>query len=523
MSAQPFDIAKVIAPLPGEKPCGESAKYEPEYESLEQEVAKQEGVTPQPVDWGAVLRASQTILESKSKDLLVASYFAYALFDRKGYPGLAAGLKVCAAFVKNFWEDMHPEKKRIRGRIAALEWLATRLERTMDQKRPGGGEAAAVAECVSAFEELEKTTGELLGRDAPDMSKALRLLRDFAQNTAKPVQPAAAPTTTASGTVSTQVATEQDVPKVLRQAQSMVRSVATFIRSQKLEDPRAYRLTRIGAWIMIDQLPMAQNGATQLAGLPAGVAQKYSGYLAEQKFAALIPEVEESFSKAPFWLDAHRLTAAALEGLGATHAAARQTVISELSLFVKRLPGLVDLKFMDGSPFANDQTRLWIEQEVLPAGATEATTAGPAKTAPGGAAAPWLEAQKEARQLAAKGKTAEALALFQNGSAQSKSQRERFCWQLAQARYCFDAGLVQAAMPQLEFLDQQCAHYALEAWEPELSLDVARVLLLCYAQAADKNKKLRETLGPKAEQLYARICRLDLNAALKTDVKVFQQ
>jgi type VI secretion system protein VasJ len=136
--------------------------------------------------------------------------------------------------------------------------------------------------------------------------------------------------------------------------------------------------------------------------------------------------------------------------------------------------------------------------------------------------APWLAAQREAKQLAIKGKNNEALALFQAGYAQSKSQRERFGWSLAQARFCFDAGMLQAALPQLEHLEQQVARFALEEWEPELSLEVARVLLLCYAQTTEKNKKMKEVLAPKAEQLFARLSRLDLNAALKIDMKAFQ-
>lgn len=416
---------------------------------------------------------------------------------------------------------MHPEKKRLRGRIAALEWLANKLERAMEQSQPASSEAAIVAECVATLESLEKITGELLARDAPDMSKALRMLRDYARDGAKPAAAAPAVTAASSG-APIQVASEQDVPKALRQVQAIVRSVASFTRSQKLEDPRSYRLTRIGAWLLIDQLPTAQDGKTQLSAVPAAVTQKYGSYLAEQKYSTLIPEVEESFSKAPFWLDAHCLTAMALESFGTSHAAAKQTVINELRLFLKRLPELVNLKFSDGTPFANDQTRQWIEQEVLPSGASETSAAGGRASAAAGDAAPWLIAQETARQLGLKGKAAEGLALFQAGAQQSASQHDRFCWQLAQARYCFNAGMAQAALPQLEFLDQQCTRFSLEEWEPALSLEVARVLLLCYAQAAEKNKKLKETLGPKAEQLYARICRLDLNAALKTDVKAFQ-
>ena len=524
MSTQVFDIEKIISPLAGEKPCGGSAKYEPEYESAELEVAKQEGITPAPVDWSRVLSLSQAVLESKSKDLMMASYLCYALFDRKGYTGLASGLKVCLSLAKNFWEDVFPEKKRMRGRVAAVAWLAEKLERAMGQRRPDSGDGPVLVESIATLEELDKFFTEQLAHESPDLSKVLRLLREFARESeraaAAAAAPAAAPVSSEAASPAT-VATEQDLPKVLRQCQIMVRSAATFIRSQKLEDPRSYRLTRICAWLMIDQMPTQTNGVTQLMAVPAAVTQKYATYVAEQKHAVLIPEVEESFSKSPFWLDAHRLTANALESLGASHALARQAVINELALFLRRLPELASLKYSDGTPFANDQTRLWIEQEVN-VGKEAGSGAGSMNLAAAGEEAPWVVAQTEAKQLAAKGKMDEALTVFHNGYAQSSAQRARFCWGLVQARFCLDAGLAHVALPQLEYLEQMSTNYALEAWEPALSLEVARVLLVCYAQAAEKNKKMRDALAPKAELLFARISRLDLNAAMKIEMKAFQ-
>lgn len=525
MSTQVFDIEKIIAPLEGGKPCGELAKYEPEYEGVELEVAKQEGITPLPVDWGKVLSLAQTVLESKSKDLMMASYLCFALFDRKGYAGLATGLKAGLGLVKNYWEDMYPEKKRMRGRIAAFEWLTGKLERAMEQRRPASGDGPMLTESITALEELETFLSGQLEREAPDLNKITRVLREFARDLERAAAAATAAATAAPATAEAgglvQVGSEQDVPKALRQCQTMLRSVAAFIRNQKLEDARSYRLTRLGAWLLIDQMPAQQNGVTPLSAVPAAIVQKYNAYLAEKQYSALIPEVEESFSKSPFWLDAHRYTATALESFGPSHAQARETVINELALFLRRLPELVKLKYSDGTPFANEQTRLWIDQEVTPTHEAEGANSGASSAVPG-EEAPWRAAQSEAKKLAAKGKLADALALFQTGNMQSGSQRARFCWGLAQARFCLDTGQAQAALPQLEYLEQQGGRYALEEWEPGLSLEVAQVLLVCYAQLVEKNKKMKDTLAPKVDQLYARICRLDLNAALQTELKAFQ-
>ena len=110
----------------------------------------------------------------------------------------------------------------------------------MEQRRPDNGDGPVVAEGIAALEELDKFFTDQLAREAPDINKILRLLREFARDAERAA--AAATPAPAATSVSSEVAgpsvvgTEQDVPKVLRQCQAMVRSAAAFIRSQKLED-----------------------------------------------------------------------------------------------------------------------------------------------------------------------------------------------------------------------------------------------------------------------------------------------
>jgi type VI secretion system protein VasJ len=517
MAEQLLDVEKITAALSTDQPCGESARYEPEYESLQEEVGKQDALTPQPVDWGQVVRASTTILEQKSKDVLIAAYLSNGLFEQHAYQGLAVGLKIFNKLVQDYWDSLFPELKRIRGRIAAVEWLVEKLSKGIERRKPVAADKEPLAEILQTLEQLGTALDEHLGDQSPSLSDVIRplqgALQDIEKQTKAPEPAAVAPTTAAQGPVT--VAVEQDVPKALRQCQQILRNVAGFLRGVKLDDPRPYRLIRVGTWIMVDQVPPIQNGVTQLAAVPAAIVQKYENYLTTNNYSALIPEVEESFSKAPFWLDAHRLTAIALDALGPSHMDARDAVIAELAHFVKRLPGLLEAKFSDGTPFASEQTRLWIDTEVLTAvegGASPATGIG------GGAeTSPWVQAVQEAKKLGAKGKLPEAMALFTEGYNSSASQRERFFWRLHQATFCYDAGLVDVATPQLEHLDRIATQYSLEEWEPDLSLEIARVLLMCYAKSIEKNKKLAETLAGKMEDLYARVCRLDINAALAMD------
>jgi type VI secretion system protein VasJ len=125
----------------------------------------------------------------------------------------------------------------------------------------------------------------------------------------------------------------------------------------------------------------------------------------------------------------------------------------------------------------------------------------------------------EAKQLAAKGKVIDGAALFQAGQQQAASQRERFLWRLQQARFCAEAGMLEVAVPQLEFLGEQAERFALEEWEPWLSLEVVQLLLQCYYKLMQKTPNPPAELVEKAQRLHTRLCRLDVTAALALDGK----
>ena len=254
--------------------------------------------------------------------------------------------------------------------------------------------------------------------------------------------------------------------------------MATYQRGKNLADPVPYRLLRMATW-MSAGLPPAQNNMTQMRQVPAERLEFLKQQVDSGNHVLLINEVESSFANAPFWLDAHRLTSMALEALG--HVDARQAVIIELAAFLRRFPKLIDYQFMGGQPFADDLTHLWIESDVLAGGeAWLASTPGDAGNSP------WLEVSGEARQLATKGKFREGVKLFQAGRRQAGSRRERFMWDLHQARFCQEAGHVEVAIPQLESLDDEAEYFHLEEWEPALSLQIAAFLLVCYTKAEGK-------------------------------------
>lgn len=72
---------------------GEDVRFCAEFEALEQEIAKGQSLhAGQRVDWQRVLEHGEALLRSQSKDLRVAVWLTWALYQRESFVGLLAGL-----------------------------------------------------------------------------------------------------------------------------------------------------------------------------------------------------------------------------------------------------------------------------------------------------------------------------------------------------------------------------------------------------------------------------------------------
>jgi type VI secretion system protein VasJ len=159
------DLLKRLAtePIPGDNPCGESARYDEAFGLLEAEIAKLENPAGGEVDWRAVETGAAELLEKRSKDALLAAWLARALWQREGFAGLAAGLATIRGLFETFWDQMHPQ--RIRPRRAALEWLGEKLAAAIDDGQLNG-DAAGAAACLAEIEAIRTwSDGRFEGED----------------------------------------------------------------------------------------------------------------------------------------------------------------------------------------------------------------------------------------------------------------------------------------------------------------------------------------------------------------------
>ncbi len=550
---------KWTAPISDTAPAGALATFDPEYEKVRAEIAKRDSPSAGKVVWRTVLESGTDILENKSKDLVIASYVAFGLFTERGLDGLVTGCAILAEIIGTYWPGMFPELKRIRGRVSALTWFIDAVGNTLPSYQVTSVDRPAVEALAVASKRLAEVAREKFLDNTPAMrplvdtaQQLLMSLPEEAPTGPDPVGPppvapppvaplaapppkiapppvAAAPAASAPVAVtvpmsmpSVQAAPPADATEVVnfaRQVGSTLVDAGNTLRGADITAPYAYRLVRVGAWLPLVDPPPVEGGKTRVPGPQPSVRAQLEKIAQNGKWAALIEECESAVSAARFWLDIQRYTATALANLGPAHARARDEVIRETALFLKRFPDIVGYQFADGTAFADAETQAWIAREVsgaLGSSGGNSTATSVVVTVAGGrdssaGADEGADVADEARKLAGEGKVAEALALLQGRVHTSGSAAGKFRARLVLGQVCLGAGQVGLARAVYEALEKDVSAHGLEAWEPSLAAASAEGLLNCHRALAKGGKPLPTDSG----LLYDRLCRLDPTAALR--------
>ncbi len=511
-----------VEPISASAPAGESVRFDPQFEQLSAEIAKTEALSPVPVDWGAVTQLSSSLLKSKSKDLRVASYLTLGLCHAKGFEGLLNGLALYRNLLKNFWETAFPEKSRMRGRVGAVQWAEERLPVALARKPAAASDELAL-EVEQGLLDFVAAVEECLANEAPGFVELRQLVQ--AQADAVRSRRAAAAAEEAAKQQQAEQAKAAPLPEaagpgevdaVLAECRTRLFQAAAMLLAADPADPLPYRITRGITWGWQVALPTQEGGITYIPAPDAGVAQRLQQLLSGRDWLAVLREAEAGFLEQVFAFDIQRQCAQALSELGEQYSAARKAILAELQSLLLRLPDLAGLKFVDGTPLFSLATAEWVRSEVVSSqpGAGGNTGAGREGA---GDDQELAKTAAEAHRLFSNGELNKGLALFTNGIARESRQRRQFLWKLEMARLCVDAGKPQLALPLLTLLDEQIRRFSLEEWEPELSLAVVQQLFKCRQKLAAAMSERPPDVERQLGELYQRICRIDVNAALTVD------
>lgn len=498
----------VVSPCSGEHFAGVDVRFSNEYEVLEREVEKAQSIHGSGhADWLMVLEKSETLLRDTSKDLRVAVWLCWALYQCESFPGLLAGLGLLRQLSEHHWHVLHPRKARTRA--SAIGWLIPRLEQAFSKSTQSNVSPDVLQGITEHLARLDEVLSQELGEETLSLSAVRHQLAGMPQSGEAPrpgvdvsdVLSQAQPLNT-----DTFLDTKKDAHKIVRTLQETARPLCAWWMSQSPIDLRGLRMGRTLSWLSIDSLPEANHQQiTALRGLPMDKLKRYRERFEQGHFTGLLIELEASLACSPFWFDGQRLVWECLQALKAD--AAMREVEVHFALFLHRLPGVEQLHFHDGTPFADPVTRSWISTQVLlhlhrPAalpplqpllGMTE-----------------WDEAlQRVAPILQQEGLKA-AVRSFKQEMQGAQEGRERFFWRMSMTRLCLLAGRHDLAALQLEDLDRQLQDSNLQAWEPDLAQQVLQLLLSAYDALPQ-----RHGVSECKADVHRRLCHIDLEVVLE--------
>jgi type VI secretion system protein ImpA len=120
-STEVLDFAKLLAPIPGEKPAGSDLRTDTspvsDFHAIrdarraarEAERRIDTGDEPQETpDWRPVMERATKVLAEKSKDLELTAYLIEALVRLNGFPGLRDGFRLARELIERFWDGLLP-------------------------------------------------------------------------------------------------------------------------------------------------------------------------------------------------------------------------------------------------------------------------------------------------------------------------------------------------------------------------------------------------------------------------------
>ena len=323
------------------------------------------------VQWPVVVAQCVTILSDQSKNLRIAAYLAYGLFEMDEADGLKKGLRLLSDLIEKSWDGLDPPLCRLRGRRLALSWYFARVTMAL-KSRDQSIMNKEIFDCLlSELDHLQK----LLSERIPEVTDEIWSLRSTveARMNARKTLPNQPPDevldeghTGTSSTVRKVMASNEglnlsDPSTRERHVEEVRKSLLSFsaeLRKAAPFDARAYELSRAAIWLPLRDDPPAENGRTALPPPSSDIADGIMAAVAGNHHEKVLNLCEEAAADHLFWFDANCRSSQALSSLG--HHDAAVVVKAEIIALLHRLPRLKYLKFSDGTPFASPQTLSWL-------------------------------------------------------------------------------------------------------------------------------------------------------------------
>lgn len=494
-----------LAPLAAGNGAGDDPTYEDDFQLMREEINKLSGT-----DTDLLCRLAEQIVTHQARDIRVVTWYAFARLQREGDCGLADGLMLLTAMLKQAGQHIHP--LRSNARLTALEWL--NRDKVLDAfSRWPDVTREDTARTAAALRLLEETLANMSGSEQPSFASLLCALETRLAGAGGLDTPVAAShqeeTTdvdafTTSGSVVPVATTVKSEVELVRQ----LRVLSGWVVEQPQGWLAAHRMMKAARWDLVTQLPVLDaSGRTRLLPPKPDYRAQLKRLYLQQSWTELIEQVDVMFTEGGnrFWIDLQWYLWQGLSRAGAPWEYWADYILSDLKLMLKRLPGLETLAWNDGTPLADEVTLGWIAEKVNNdmSGFSEEPAASQRVQIDDIFA---LEA--EAMEKGDSDGPETALGWLQSRPGMD-SPRSRWLLRLLMARVAEQYGRNELALHLLGELIASAPQLTLSDWEPGLLFDVQARRLRLLRLKAGRSESDKARLTPEMESLLAGLIALD--------------
>lgn len=491
-----------LQPLAQGEGAGDDPAYDDDFQLMREEINKLSGT-----DTELLCRLAQSILCNSARDIRVVTWYCFARLQRDGEQGLLEGLALLTAMLGRYGERCYP--LRASARKSALEWLNSRkmqdtLARWPEATREQTAQTAAALNLLAS--QLERWPED----ERPSLEGLSRTLETRLAGSGG-LDGVAPPRT--AGVESQASAVRASAPDIAVKSEGEFLSQSKVLARWLADQPEgwlaSHRLMKAVRWDSVGQIPaLDAGGRTRLSPPKPDYRAQLKRLYLQQNWVELVEQAGDMFCEGAnrYWLDLQWYLWQGLTRAGQPWDAWANYVTSDLKLLLARLPGLEQLSWSDGTPFADEVTLNWIAEKVnddMPGFGDES-----AAVAGGGQADDILALEAEAMAKGDSDGPEAALGWLQSRPGMD-APRSRWLLRLLMARVAEQFGRNEMALHLLGDLTASAPQLTLNDWEPALLFEVQARRLKLLRLKAGRSESDKTRLAPEMDALLAGLIAID--------------
>jgi type VI secretion system protein VasJ len=481
-----FDIDCLIMPI-GDNGVGEDPRYGDYFDIVKSEIDRLSNT-----DYPEVIKNCRFILEHEAKDIRIAGYYLLAMVFSHGLNGLVHGVKCLSKLLQNYGDEIHPQRESAKQQ--SISWL-------------NNEKLVAFVNKIAIDSDDDKQQVGFIRLEIEEINTKLISIYGDDVTLWKSLNPWTLKNQLQEKSNNAVDRSENIIDIKETHIEDNINSELTFNRAS--ENLLAY-LEKSGDWIKKISVSRAIKWASIKIPYNEEFVTKISAPRAEISLAVNNNQVAKSIdeylslyesyfmeSGCQFYFDLQKREVD--EAKKGNRPDIAQTIEDQIAILIKRVPNLIKLSFSDGTPFASQATRHWLNSinTITNDKYTESN--------------PITSIQTKIDQILYNETGVE---LSDQISELDKidviNESEKYLIQLAKVDACIATGRNDLALPLANYLNKLVDKYKLDEWNEVLALQTWSKLI----QIISSNKSNTECETMRIDELKEKICSINMQFAV---------